>query len=117
MLSCRAYALAATDANGRAFEFVIKSWANGTEHRRVYVLEQAAPFIRAHRLAPGDAVGLCSDAGGDLSILANTPEVRPRWQRTRAGLSRWCVIDETHAEVWDHSRYSLPQQIAEVPTA
>jgi hypothetical protein len=72
---CRAYSLTATDAHGRSFEFVIKSWANGTEHRRVYVLEQAAPFIKAHCLAAGDAVGVCTNGSGSLTILANTPEV------------------------------------------
>jgi hypothetical protein len=77
---CRAYSLTATDAHGRSFEFVIKSWANGTEHRRVYVLEQAAPFIKAHCLAAGDAVGVCTNGSGALTILANTPEVAaPPW--------------------------------------
>ena len=71
----RAYSLTATDVHGRSFEFVIKSWANGTEHRRVYVLEQAAPFIKAHCLAAGDAVGVCTNGSGALTILANTPEV------------------------------------------
>lgn len=41
----------------------------------MYVLEQAAPFIKAHRLSAGDAVGVCTNGSGSLTILANTPEV------------------------------------------
>ena len=79
----RAYSLAAVDAQGCSYDFVIKSWANGTEHRRVYVLEQAAPFIKAHALAAGDAVGICTNGSGSLTILANTPEVLPPPQYSR----------------------------------
>lgn len=49
---------------GQRYEFMIKSWANGTEHRRVFVLEQAADFLRAHGVGVGDAVGICSDEKG-----------------------------------------------------
>ena len=50
------------------WEFVVKSWANGTEHRRVYVLEHAAEFIACKRLREGDVVGICADAHGALVI-------------------------------------------------
>ena len=43
---------------------MIKSWANGTEHRRVFVLEQAAEFLRSHGVGVGDAVGICTDENG-----------------------------------------------------
>ena len=43
------------------WDFVIKSWANGTEHRRVYVLEQAAEYLRTFKLSMGDAVGICTN--------------------------------------------------------
>lgn len=38
--------------------------ANGTEHRRVYVLEGCADFLRSWSVGVGDAVGICSDADG-----------------------------------------------------
>lgn len=44
---------------------MIKSWANGTEHRRVFVLEQAAEFLRSHGIGVGDAVGICTDESGE----------------------------------------------------
>ena len=34
------------DEAGRRWEFVIKSWANGTENRRVYVLEQTSEYLK-----------------------------------------------------------------------
>ena len=55
------------------WEFVVKSWANGTEHRRVYVLEHAAEFIACKRLREGDVVGICADAHGALVIEVRAP--------------------------------------------
>jgi hypothetical protein len=53
---------------------MIKSWANGTEHRRVFVLEQAGEFLRSHGVGVGDAVGICTDehgaCGGDAAAAA-----------------------------------------------
>jgi hypothetical protein len=43
---------------------MIKSWANGTEHRRVFVLEQAGEFLRSNGVGVGDAVGICTDEHG-----------------------------------------------------
>ena len=37
---------------GRRYEFMIKSWANGTEHRRVFVLEQVGACIPGGPAAP-----------------------------------------------------------------
>ncbi len=45
----RSYTLPAVDADGRLWDFVVKSWANGSEHRRVFVLEQARPQLGALR--------------------------------------------------------------------
>ena len=56
------------DREGRLWEFVVKSWANGTEHRRVYVLEHVAEFIACKRLHEGDVIGICADAHGALMI-------------------------------------------------
>ena len=42
----RSYSLPVKDQGGRKWEFVIKSWANGTENRRVYVLEQTGEFLK-----------------------------------------------------------------------
>ncbi|KAL4443641.1 hypothetical protein ABPG75_011378 [Micractinium tetrahymenae] len=76
VLGYRHYALAVKDCNGRRYEFMIKSWANGTEHRRVFVLEQVADFLRSHGIGVGDAVGICTDESGELVVEANTEEVR-----------------------------------------
>eukprot|EP00887_Chlorella_sp_A99_P001968 scaffold18.g1968.t1 len=72
----RHYSLSARDARGRPHALTIKSWANGTEHRRVYVLEGAIDFLRSHGVGVGDAVGICSDERGQLVIEANSDEVR-----------------------------------------
>ena len=75
----RSYGLPVRDQEGRAWDFVVKSWANGTEHRRVYVLEHALEFINARRLREGDAIGICADAQGALVVevpcLTQTPDV------------------------------------------
>ena len=42
----RSYSLPVKDRSGRKWEFVIKSWANGTENRRVYVLEQTGEYLK-----------------------------------------------------------------------
>ncbi len=65
---CRSYTLPVKDRAGRAWEFVIKSWANGTEHRRVYVLEQVSEYIKYNRLREGDAIGICADESGIVTI-------------------------------------------------
>lgn len=65
---CRSYGLPVRDREGRLWEFVVKSWANGTEHRRVYVLEHVSEFIACKCLREGDAVGICADAQGALII-------------------------------------------------
>lgn len=68
ILGYRHYQLTVRDRAGGRHEFMIKSWANGTEHRRVYVLEQAAEFLRARGLGPGDTLGICADEhGGSLA--------------------------------------------------
>lgn len=59
---------------GRCYEFMIKSWANGTEHRRVFVLEQAGEFLRGHGVGVGDAVGICTDENGESGLLAGCLE-------------------------------------------
>lgn len=69
---CRAYTLAVRDLEGKPWEFVVKSWANGSEQRRVYVLEQAGGFLRSNRLQEGDVVGICCDESGNLVVAANT---------------------------------------------
>ncbi len=74
--AARHTALAVRDAAGRRHALVLKSWANGAEHRRVWVLEQAGEALRAHSAGVGDAVGLCAGPGGELLLRVNTPEVR-----------------------------------------
>lgn len=51
----------------------MKSWANGSEQRRVYVLEQASMFLRVNHLREGDIIGICCDNAGNLQVAANTP--------------------------------------------
>ncbi len=74
--AARHTALAVRDAAGRRHALVLKSWANGAEHRRVWVLEQAGEALRMHGAGVGDAVGLCAGPGGELLLRVNTPEVR-----------------------------------------
>lgn len=80
----RAYSFGVRDRAGREWEFVIKSWANGTEQRRVYVLEQAGDWLKAEGLGVGDAVGICVDSGA-LVVEANTPAVRSATVRPTYG--------------------------------
>lgn len=54
----------------------LKSWANGaTEHRRVFVLEQALAYLNEYKLRESDCIGLCTDEDGNLLIDHNTEEV------------------------------------------
>ncbi|BDA41728.1 probable regulatory protein viviparous-1 at N-terminal half [Coccomyxa sp. Obi] len=76
LMGYRSYTLPVKDRAGRAWKFVIKSWANGTEHRRVYVLEQVSEYIKFNRLREGDAIGICADESGIVTIEANTAAVR-----------------------------------------
>ena len=64
----RSYGLPVRDREGRGWDFVVKSWANGTEHRRVYVLEHVTEYISCRRLREGDAIGICADAQGALVV-------------------------------------------------
>jgi hypothetical protein len=65
---CRSYELPLRDKDGQRWDFVVKSWANGTEHRRVYVLEKAAEYLAHARLREGDAIGICADVQGALLV-------------------------------------------------
>lgn len=52
---------------------VLKSWANGSDKRRVYVLEGSAPLLRAARAGEGTPVGLVTDAAGRVEFHIGTP--------------------------------------------
>ena len=63
----RTFGLLLPDHNGQEWEFVIKSWANGRsdkaaaarrKDRRVYVVEQLAPYLAQYRLSVGDLIGI-----------------------------------------------------------
>lgn len=74
--------------SGIKHNFVIKSWANGTEHRRVFVLEGAATYLRSIGAGVGDAIGICTDSlSGELVVEANTAEVRQATLSPKYGLS------------------------------
>ncbi|KAK9835818.1 hypothetical protein WJX74_008627 [Apatococcus lobatus] len=81
----RSYPLAVKDAEGKAWRFVIKSWANGNESRRVYVLEQAGEYIRTLKLGEGDAIGLCASTDGNFCIECNTAAVKEATVRPTFG--------------------------------
>lgn len=70
---------------GTRHEFVIKSWANGTEHRRVFVLEGAGEYLRSVGASVGDVVGICSDEEGELLVETNSAEVRLATQSPKYG--------------------------------
>ncbi|RMZ53552.1 hypothetical protein APUTEX25_003374, partial [Auxenochlorella protothecoides] len=73
----RHYALRVRCARtGAQHAFVVKSWANGSEHRRVFVLEAAGEYLRTLGLGVGDTVGICAAPDGGLVVAANTPELR-----------------------------------------
>ena len=63
------------------WDFVIKSWANGTEHRRVYVLEQAAEYLRTFKLSMGDAVGICTNQEVSWKAGLTPSKLRPGEER------------------------------------
>eukprot|EP00887_Chlorella_sp_A99_P007604 scaffold20.g7604.t1 len=71
----RAHSVAAHDHTGREWEFTLQSWANGMESRRVYVLEHAGDFLRAHGLRPEDVIGLSTTTEGTFLVEYNTDEV------------------------------------------
>ena len=92
----RAYTLAVTDLNEKPWQFVVKSWANGSEARRVYVLEQALLFLRTNQLREGDVVGICCDEQGNFQVAANTPELTEAVLRPSFGMT----IPKRHAETF-----------------
>lgn len=66
----------ATDAAGRAWELVVKAWANGSNPRPVFVIEQVQELMKVHSLGAGDAFGLLADATGAFFVETNTDTVR-----------------------------------------
>ena len=83
----RAYTLAVRDMDDRPWEFVVKSWANGSEQRRVYVLEQASLFLRSNHLHEGDIIGICCDEAGNLRVAANTQQLQEAVARPTYGIT------------------------------
>lgn len=75
------------DLDDQPWEFVVKSWANGSEQRRVYVLEQASMFLRVNHLREGDIIGICCDTAGNLQVAANTPALSEAIARPNYGLN------------------------------
>jgi len=69
------YGLHVRDVFGQEYDFVVKSWANGTEHRRVFVLEQVGKFLKQHHIGVGDTVGICS-VGGEFVVEVNSDDVK-----------------------------------------
>ena len=69
------YGLHVRDVFGQEYDFVVKSWANGTEHRRVFVLEQVGKFLKQHHVGVGDTVGICA-VGDEFIVEVNSDEVK-----------------------------------------
>lgn len=69
------YGLHVRDVYGQEYDFVVKSWANGTEHRRVFVLEQVGKFLKHHHVGVGDTVGICA-VGDDFVVEVNSNDVK-----------------------------------------
>jgi hypothetical protein len=75
VVAYRHYGLNVRDANGEMHEFVVKSWANGSESRRVFVLEGVGKFLKQYHVGVGDVVGICS-RGEEFLVEVNTEEVK-----------------------------------------
>jgi hypothetical protein len=72
LLGYRTFGIVMPDADGTEWEFNIKSWANGRsdaaqserrKDRRVYVIEQMAPYLAKHQLRVGDVIGIVANNG------------------------------------------------------
>ena len=85
---CRHYTLHVKDVHGKRYDFVVKSWANGTEHRRVFVLEQVGKFLKAYGVGVGDTVGICSTGDGELVVEVNTQDVLKQASMPHGGGSK-----------------------------
>ena len=78
----RTFGLILPDQDGFDWEFVIKSWANGRSEksgqtrrkdRRVYVVEQLAPFLAKHGLGVGNIIGIVV-VDGALTVCVALPQ-------------------------------------------
>ncbi|KFM29132.1 B3 domain-containing transcription factor LEC2 [Auxenochlorella protothecoides] len=106
----RHYALRVRCARtGAQHAFVVKSWANGSEHRRVFVLEAAGEYLRTLGLGVGDTVGICAAPDGGLTltvydlasgrvVLAPGDVAATVPEAPRAGRLTLAALDEE--EVW-----------------
>lgn len=63
----------AKDSNGQSWPLVIKAWANGSNPKPVYVMEQIGDVLKTYKLAIGDAVALLADEQGSFYLEWNTP--------------------------------------------
>lgn len=70
------YGLHVRDVFGQEYDFVVKSWANGTEHRRVFVLEQVGKFLKQHHVGVGDTVGICAVGMDEYVVEVNSVDVK-----------------------------------------
>ena len=75
VVAYRHYGMHVRDAWGETHEFVVKSWANGSESRRVFVLEGVGKFLKQHHVGVGDVVGICAH-GDEFLVEVNTEEVK-----------------------------------------
>ena len=87
------------DAGARrdAWPMVIKAWANGSNPKPVYVLEQVAGLLASRRLGVGDAVGVLADRCGNFFVAVNTPEVRAAAARPTCAAFTFAQADAAEA--------------------
>jgi hypothetical protein len=84
-------------AEPQAWPMVIKAWANGSNPKPVYVLEQVAPLLASRRLGVGDAVGILADRAGNFFVAVNTPEVRAAAARPTCAAFTFAQADAAEA--------------------
>ncbi|KAA6418689.1 MAG: hypothetical protein FRX49_11342, partial [Trebouxia sp. A1-2] len=62
----------AWDANDIEWTFVIKSWPNGGENKRVYVMEKTAPYMRRNKMKIGDVIAITRRPDAQLGVECNS---------------------------------------------
>lgn len=105
VVAYRHYGMHVRDEWGESHEFVVKSWANGSESRRVFVLEGVGKFLKQHHVGVGDVVGICAQ-GDDFVVEVNSEEVKQAAMST--GRSSAASTPRAGAEVAPRFSFGRP---------
>lgn len=105
VVAYRHYGMHVRDEWGGTHEFVVKSWANGSESRRVFVLEGVGKFLKQHHVGVGDVVGICAQ-GDEFVVEVNTEEVKQAASST--GRSSAASTPRAGAEVTPRFSFGRP---------